>query len=219
MAARPKTINLKVRDEVAALKRERTVGAAADLFYEKGYDNTTLDAVAERLGVTKPFIYANFGSKSALLAEICARGVAAAQDALDGALSRGATPTQRLTLFGERYVTAVLSNQRLIAVYTREEKNLDPPDARRIGNMRRDFFAKMTQLLEAGRAAGDFAISDPHMAAMAIAGSVSWATFWYRADGKLTLAEIADSLTRSILGIAHVREGRGAAKRLRNTQR
>ena len=96
MAARPKTTNLKVRDEVAALKRERTVGAAADLFYEKGYDNTTLDAVAERLGVTKPFIYANFGSKSALLAEICARGVAAAQEALDGVLTGDTAPTEGL---------------------------------------------------------------------------------------------------------------------------
>ena len=46
---------LKIRDEVTALKRERTLGAAVDLFYEKGYENTTLDEVAERLGVTKPF--------------------------------------------------------------------------------------------------------------------------------------------------------------------
>ena len=39
-----------IRDEVAALKRERIITAAVELFYERGYENTTLDAVAERLG-------------------------------------------------------------------------------------------------------------------------------------------------------------------------
>jgi len=53
-----------IRDEVIALKRERTITAAVELFYERGYENTTLDAVAERLGVTKPFIYAHFRSKT-----------------------------------------------------------------------------------------------------------------------------------------------------------
>ena len=206
MPSRPKAANLKVRDEVASLKRERTIGAAAELFYQNGYDNTTLDAVAERLGVTKPFIYANFGSKSELLAEICARSVAPAQQALDSVLARDASPIEILTLFGQRYVTAVLENQKNIAVYVREEKNLEPADARRVGTMRREFFASMAALLEKGRLSGDFAIADARMAALAIGGAVTWTTFWYRTDGQLSLAEIADSLTRSILGIAHARD-------------
>ena len=57
-----------IKDEIAALKRERIIGAAVELFYERGYENTTLEAVAERLGVTKPFIYSHFGSKAELLA-------------------------------------------------------------------------------------------------------------------------------------------------------
>lgn len=205
MAASPTVTSLKVRDEVASLKRERTVEAAADLFYERGYDNSTLDAVAERLGVTKPFIYANFGSKTELLAEICARGVMAADEAIESVLALDLAPIPSLELFGKRYVTAVLTSQKYIAVYTREEKNLDPADAKRIGEMRRQFFRKITLLLDAGRRSGDFGITDSRMAALAIGGAVSWATFWFRAQGPMTIAEIAESLTRSILGIAHVR--------------
>lgn len=47
---------MDIRDEVATLKRTRIIAAAIKLFYERGYENSTLDAVVERLGVTKPFI-------------------------------------------------------------------------------------------------------------------------------------------------------------------
>jgi AcrR family transcriptional regulator len=210
MTTRPKAVNLKVREEVASLKRERTIDAAADLFYQNGYANTTLDAVAELLGVTKPFIYANFGSKSELLAEICARGVAVAHQALRS-VSQDTSPIESLKLFGQRYVTAVLQNQKHIAIYVREEKNLDRGDARRIGILRRAFFGEMSNLLERGIVSGDFSITNSRMAALAIGGAVTWTAFWYRADGPLTLAEIAESFTNSILGIAHVRQG-GASR-------
>ena len=52
--------------------------------------------------------------------------------------------------WGGRFVTAVLDNQKHIAIYTREEKNLAAEDARRIGEMRREFDAKLTKLLERG---------------------------------------------------------------------
>jgi TetR/AcrR family transcriptional regulator, cholesterol catabolism regulator len=201
MAEQPQE-RLKIRDEVAALKRERTVSAAADLFYEKGYDNTTLDEVAERLGVTKPFIYANFGSKSELLAEICERGVRAALDEIEGVLSEDLGPTDSLRLFGRRYVTSILMNQKNIAIYTREEKNLEPSDARRLGEMRRLFFAQVASLLQAGSDAGEFDLEDAKMGALAIGGAVSWSTFWYKPDGRLEVAGIASEMTRLILGIA-----------------
>lgn len=194
--------NLKIRDEVAALKRERTIGAAVDLFYAKGYDNTTLDEVAEQLGVTKPFIYANFGSKTELLAEICSRGVKAAEEALDKVLAKKLGARESLELFARDYVTAVLNSQKHIAVYVREEMNLDDADAERIGALRREFFGKMTKLLERGAAAGEFDIDDAHMAALGIGGAVTWSTFWFRPNGRLSLAEIAQSMTKLILGMA-----------------
>jgi TetR/AcrR family transcriptional regulator, cholesterol catabolism regulator len=193
---------LKIREEVAALKRERTLSAAVDLFYEKGYDNTTLDEVAERLGVTKPFIYANFGSKTVLLAEICSRGVRAAAGALDAVLAKRLGPRETLEMFAFDYVTAVLETQKHIAVYVREEKNLEPGDARRLGDMRREFFGRMTKVLEKGAASGVFDIEDAQLATLGIGGAVTWSTFWYRPDGRLTLTEIAESLTKLILGLA-----------------
>lgn len=194
-----------IKDEVAALKRERTISVAAELFYERGYENTSLDAIAERMNVTKPFIYAHFTSKAELLAEICSRGIASALAALDGVLMDvPGPPTVRLAEVGRRFVTAVLNSQRHIAIFAREEKNLAPADFHRISDMRRDFDRKLLGLLDEGVAAGEFHVADTRMAALAIGGMVSWAYVWYRPDGRLSLEQTSHELTELILGMVGV---------------
>ena len=197
-----RTPSMNIRDEVTALKRERTIAAAVELFYERGYENTTLDAVAERLGVTKPFIYAHFSSKAELLGEICSRGIASAAEAMNAALKQPCSPTERLALLGRGFVTAVLQNQRHIAIFAREEKNLAPQDLARIGNMRRDFDRRLTELISEGIAKGEFKVADPQLTALAIGGMVSWAYVWYRQKGRLSLAEIADGMSALMLSMA-----------------
>ena len=200
-----------IRDEVARLKRERIIGIATELFYERGYEHTSLDAVAEGMGVTKPFIYAHFASKAELLAEICSRGIAAALDALNGVLAMPGTPTERLVEAGRRFVSAVLTSQRHIAIFTREEKHLRADDFHRINDMRRDFDHKLVGLLDEGVAAGDFHIHDTRMAALAIGGMVSWAYVWYRPGGRLTMEQTSQELAALILALAGVRDSRAAA--------
>ncbi len=60
-----------MRDEITAYKRERILGEAVKLFYERGFSGTTLDDIAGALGVTKPFIYTHFRSKVELLEAVC----------------------------------------------------------------------------------------------------------------------------------------------------
>jgi AcrR family transcriptional regulator len=47
--------------------RERAVAVALELFNDKGYEQTALREVAERLGITKAALYYHFPSKEALL--------------------------------------------------------------------------------------------------------------------------------------------------------
>lgn len=52
-----------------ARTRAKLIEAAAELFAERGYQDTTLDGVAARAGMTKGAVYGNFRSKEALLLE------------------------------------------------------------------------------------------------------------------------------------------------------
>ena len=55
-------------------ERERQIlDAAVAVFGERGYQAASMDVVAERVGVTKPVLYAHFGSKEGLLLACIAR--------------------------------------------------------------------------------------------------------------------------------------------------
>jgi AcrR family transcriptional regulator/predicted GNAT family acetyltransferase len=56
-----------VRSDQARATRRAIVTAAAELFVERGYAATTIDAVADRAGVGRKTVFASVGSKGALL--------------------------------------------------------------------------------------------------------------------------------------------------------
>jgi TetR/AcrR family transcriptional regulator, cholesterol catabolism regulator len=197
------------RKEIIALKRERILEAAVDLFYAHGYENTTLDAVAERLSVTKPFIYSYFKSKAELLAEICQRGIRGSLDDMNTVLAMQAGPAERLRRLGEVFTLTVLRSQKHIAIFAREEKNLSAHDFRRISNLRREFDRKLNALLQEGCDAGCFRIVDRELAALAIGGMVSWTYAWYRQGGRLGPVEIAKRMSELILSLVQAEHVRG----------
>jgi AcrR family transcriptional regulator len=62
------------RRRVSRAERERQIlDAAVAVFGERGYQAASMDVVAERVGVTKPVLYAHFGSKDGLLLACIAR--------------------------------------------------------------------------------------------------------------------------------------------------
>lgn len=56
-----------LRDEQARATRRAVVEAARDLFVEVGWSRTTIDAVAERAGVSRRTVFTAVGGKAALL--------------------------------------------------------------------------------------------------------------------------------------------------------
>jgi AcrR family transcriptional regulator len=77
----------------AAERRETILRAAAEVFAHAGYRAAKVSDVADRVGVTEPVIFQNFGSKSALFAAVVERAAAEARASLDDLASRfGSAP-------------------------------------------------------------------------------------------------------------------------------
>lgn len=91
---------LTLRQERAAVTRRRILEAGRVLFYRDGYAATTLKAVAAEAGVAVQTVYAVFGSKAAILAELRALVVSLpdADEALREAM-RESTTERRLAAF------------------------------------------------------------------------------------------------------------------------
>lgn len=179
-----------IKGAVVQYKKLVILEQACELFYTQGYDGTTLDAVAERLRVTKPFIYSYYKSKAAILQDICERGIRLSLDAFDVALAPGGTPTDRLRRMVEGVTRVIIENQAYIVVYQREEKNLEATVARQIRRMRHSFDRKLESLLNEGIARGEFSLQNVGYTAVAVSGVVSWVSNWYVPGGRLAASEV-----------------------------
>lgn len=63
------------RAEQAARTRDRILDAAHELFVANGYEDTTMQAIADRAGVAVQTVYFRFGTKAGLLADVESRAV------------------------------------------------------------------------------------------------------------------------------------------------
>ncbi|MEU6700642.1 helix-turn-helix domain-containing protein [Pseudonocardia sp. NPDC046786] len=85
------------RRRVPRAERERQiVDAAVAVFGERGYAATSMDTVAERVGVTKPVLYTHFGSKEGLLLAAIARARAELLEVVAAAAAGATDPESML---------------------------------------------------------------------------------------------------------------------------
>ncbi len=188
-----------MRDEITAYKRDRILEEAVKLFYERGFSGTTLDDIAGKLGVTKPFIYTHFRSKVDLLEAVCRPTIEMSLEAIARAAAQDGSAPARLFDGIVNFTKVVLQRQANIAVYFREEKHLSEAGLAEINALRKRFDRVLSDLLEEGQAAGAFQIADVRVAALAIGGMVSWAYTWYQPGGRLSFDEIGAKLAHFVL--------------------
>ena len=201
-----------MREEISAYKRDRILEEAVKLFYERGFSGTTLDDIAAKLGVTKPFIYTHFRSKVELLEAICRPTIEMSLAAIENAAEQGGTPEERLYNGVINFTRVVLQRQANIAVYFREEKNLSEAGLVEINGLRKRFDRLLSDLLDEGARAGNFSVADVRVAALAIGGMVSWAYTWYQPGGRLSIDDVGQKMAQLALEMVGVRTTASVAR-------
>ena len=202
----------ELKAEVQEFKRKRILEQARELFFADGYEATTLDAIADGLRVTKPFLYSYFRNKSEILNAICRIGITRSLEALNAALTSKLAPREKLRLIVERVTAIVIANQKYIVVYEREEKNLEPRESAELMGLRREFSLRLATLLEAGTRGGDFDVADALLTAVSIGGLITWTASYYRPDGRWSQAEVTLHLMNSVERMVVKRRGTDGTK-------
>jgi AcrR family transcriptional regulator len=199
------TVEDDVRLAVQRLKRERIVAAAVTQFEQRGFSQASLDAVAEKMGVTKPFIYTQFRSKSELLGEICSRAIRIALQAIDDALAKHKQPRDQLEQFARSMMLGILRNGKHLAIYMREEKNLSPEDYQLIRKLRREVDEKLVGILKRGVEEGVFQLSDARLAAVAIGGIATWVGVRMGQSTRYSVEQVAEGIVPLVLSLSGAR--------------
>jgi AcrR family transcriptional regulator len=191
-------------DEQRDLKRRAILAAAAKMFVENGYHETSLADIADSLHVTKPTLYYYVSSKEEMLAQIASSALAGSEEMFRDASERGSDALDSLRLFMRAYVRAMNDDFGRCLLAARHMRLAPDMQARLTAGFRRiDSFAR--ELLERGVRDGSMVRSDVRMAAFVLYGALNWIPHWYRDAGALPPEEAGEAMFNVI--------ARGLAKR------
>jgi len=181
-----------MREGLLAFKRGLIVEAASKLFYERGFVGTTLDAIAEELSMTKPFVYHYFESKHAILAAVVEREIKRVIELLDEVSEAGFEPPERLQHFIHAWVCENIEFQKISVIFSEERHHFPEETREQSRQWQKALNDRLTALIREGDESGVFDSGNPRVAAFAITGALQWIPRWFRADGDLPPAKIGD---------------------------
>ena len=172
---------------------------AAQIILRKGYDATSVNDIANALGVTKAGLYHYISGKKELLFDIMNFGL----DELDEEVAAPAAgiedPEARLRFMIAAHARLVTRGQGAITILVDEITALTPAQSRKITRRKREYFDRLREVLEELRAAGKLHDVNTTAAAFSLLGMINWLSRWFRPDGPLTAEQAADEVTRIAL--------------------
>jgi AcrR family transcriptional regulator len=166
---------------------------AVAAFNERGYDATSMDELATRLGVTKSAIYHHVPGKVELLRLALDRAL----DALFAVTEEPGATTgpaiDRLEHVVRGSVRVLAAELPFVTLLLRVRGN--SPVEQEALQRRRRFDRVVTDLVRAAEEEGDVRPDvDPAVTSRLLFGTVNSLTEWYRPDGGLSADELADAL-------------------------
>ena len=172
---------------------------AVAVFNERGYDATSMEELAARLGVTKSAIYHHVPGKVELLRLALDRALDAlfAVTAEPGAVDGRAIDRLEHVVRGS--VRVLAAELPFVTLLLRVRGN-SPVEQAALAR-RREFDRIVTDLVRAAEEEGDVRPDvDPAVTSRLLFGTVNSLTEWYRPDGPLTADDLADALVRTTFG-------------------
>jgi len=149
----------------------RILDAALASFGSRGYEATSLDALAEQLGVRKQSILYWYPSKEALLEAVIDRSAGELADALEAALARAGTGWARVEAVVRSVFRLAAARPELLGL-VREVGRLGPPAATRLVEALEPLVARAASFLQAEMDAGHMRRHEPRLLLLAIYSTV-----------------------------------------------
>lgn len=172
-------------------KRTAILRTAAQLFATHGYEATSLDMIAEQLGMHKATLYHYVSSKDSILYECLLKSFADLDTVIDRMQDRGTPVVDRLRLF-VRSLAAAQNNDfgRCLVLVGSRPLDLSPNDG--IRRFQRRLDTTVRALVAEGIADKTLHPCDPAMVSALLFGALNWVPHWYRTSGRLSVQQIAD---------------------------
>jgi AcrR family transcriptional regulator len=175
------------------------INVSADLFRSQGYAETSIEEIANAVGILKGSVYHYIHTKEdllfAIIDEIYARTDAKSQavQASDGGV------VEQLELFIDLHMEDTADLAAKVAVFTTEYRSLPEDRRRQVQQHRDDYEGLLHSIIRQGQSQGVFVADlDARLAAIGILQMLNGTYQWYRPDGPRSMDEITREFMRII---------------------
>lgn len=188
------------RTRSAEETRAMIISEATALFAVRGYERTSLNAIAKNIGISAPALYYHFDSKDEILfATLETTLLNLRAMSAEAVATTDGTPSESLRAFVRAHVFHDVGNVDIMPMLNAGLYNVDNlieglplAKRKRLTLLQREFLDRLRDILRAGQDEKSFRIDDITATAFAIIGIVDFAVYWFRAEGKLTVEQLAD---------------------------
>lgn len=186
------------REEQREQKRRAVLTAAAQLFRRQGFRRTSLDDIADAVGVTKRTLYYYVESKDEILFECNRLAIRFMDNTLAETRNSLRSPLERIEMMLRTYISLLSNDFGACLVLCRDDALSDPLRAI-LREGRKDFDTALRRLIELGIEDGSIAPCDPKYAAATMFGAFNWVPYWAGDREPLSYAEIGEQMLRVLV--------------------
>lgn len=181
----------------------RVRSAARSLIARHGFAAVSMRQIAKEVGVQAGALYLYTPDKQTLLFDLMKSHMDDLLQAV-AAVDLSGPPTRALEAFARFHIAFHLDRADSVFVAYMELRNLTPDNFEVIEEQRKTYETLLEEILQRGRAAGDFDVADTKLATMALIAMLTGLTTWYREDGRLDRSAIQDmywDMVRKAVGV------------------
>ncbi len=186
------------------IRKNRVLDKAETLFWQKGYQSTTIADIADACGCRPGNIYNYFKSKEDILYGVI-RDITEQAVALVKPLGEDETtsPVELLrSLIRTHFTFLAGMKQSIVFITDTGLKDLSPEHRRSVVELRKTYDDTLLKILRRGKETGDFADMDERIISYLIPSLIVRSNVWFSPKGRLSADDVSDVIFRLVyLGI------------------
>ena len=181
-------------------RRAEMVRAAARLFSQRGYHGTSMQHLADALGLQRGSLYAHIGSKQELLFDVVEEGANRFLERGEHALNMHALAAVRLRRLLVGHVETAIEHLDAATVFLNEWRYLSEDLASVVQAKRDRYEAMVRQIIEDGIKAKEFRTDvNVRFAARLVLSAGNWTYAWFRPGGEMGATEIGERFAELLI--------------------
>ncbi len=168
-------------------KLRQILQRAARLIFEKGYEGTSMQDIADACGLTKAGLYHHVTTKEALLVAIMEYGMDLFEEVVLARVEHISDPLERLRqTMAHNLELVTTDSSKEVTIILHEHQTLTGEAQHKINARKKRYVRFLENSFREAMASKQIRQVDPTLASFSLLGTVLWTYKWYRPDGRLS---------------------------------